>query len=344
MKHFFSLTREELRKDFNKEPYRADQLLNWVYKHFQTDFEKMSNLPKGLRQELSSMYSFWSLELITTLKAEDAIKFLFKTKDGLKIESVLIFEKDHTTLCVSSQVGCAIGCRFCATAKDGLLRNLQPHEIVEQYMQVSILTGERARNVVFMGMGEPLANYESVRKAAQILVSSWGLDLSKRRISISTSGLIAQIKKMSNDPLMRDLNLAVSINAPNQSLRLNLMPISQTNTLNDLFQALYDYPLSKGRRIMLEYVLISGLNDSPKHALELLPYILKKPGKFKVNLIPYNEEPGSNFKRPPMERILAFQEVLTSHHVMTHIRFSKGKDILGACGQLRSAYNPSLCG
>ncbi|MEN3034307.1 MAG: 23S rRNA (adenine(2503)-C(2))-methyltransferase RlmN [Aquificaceae bacterium] len=344
MKRFFGLTREELRKDFEKEPYRADQLLGWVYKRFETDFEKMSNLPKTLRKELSSIYSFWNLELIDTLKAEDAIKFLFKTKDGLKIESVLIFEKDHLTLCVSSQVGCAVGCRFCSTAKDGLLRNLDPDEILEQYMQVSILTGHRIRNVVFMGMGEPLANYESVRKSARIMVSSWGLDLSKRRVSISTSGLIAQIKKMASDPLMRELNLAVSINAPTQSLRLELMPISQTNTLDELFKTLYEYPLSKGRRIMLEYVLIKDLNDSLEHASQLLPYVLKKPHKFKVNLIPYNEEPGSCFKRPPLKRILAFQEVLKSHKIATHIRFSKGTEIFGACGQLRSAYNPSLCG
>ncbi|RME11871.1 MAG: 23S rRNA (adenine(2503)-C(2))-methyltransferase RlmN, partial [Aquificota bacterium] len=316
--------------------YRAAQVLDWLYKKFETDFQKMTNLSKAHRVLLSEHFRVHTLEAVGKVSTEDSVKYIFRTEDGHMIETVLIFERDHLTLCVSSQVGCAVGCRFCATAKDGLLRNLTPAEIVDQYLLVQRETPGRIRNVVFMGMGEPLANYEAVRKAVEIMVSPWGIDLSKRRVSISTSGLVAQLRKMSEDPLMRELNLAVSINAPSQNLREFLMPISRTNSLQELFHVLVNFPYPPDRRIMLEYVVIKGINDSPREARELADMVAPYRRKFKVNLIPYNPDPSLPFERPSLESVYAFQEVLRRYNISTFIRLSKGVEVFGACGQLRS--------
>ncbi len=332
-------TLTELREKFIElglEAYRASQVLDWVYKKFQTDFQSMTNLSKAHRMLLSEHFKPHTLQMVGKVPAEDSVKYLFRTEDGHIIETVLIFERDHLTLCVSSQVGCAVGCKFCATAKDGLLRNLTTPEIVDQYLLVQKDTPNRVRNVVFMGMGEPLANYDAVRKAVEIMVSPWGIDLSKRRVSISTSGLVAQLKRMAQDPLMRDLNLAISINAPSQELREVLMPISKTNTLQELLEVLINFPYPPDRRIMLEYVLIKGINDSPQHAKTLAKIIGPYRRKFKVNLIPYNPDPCIPFERPSLEHVYAFQEVLRKHNISTFIRLSKGINVFGACGQLRS--------
>ncbi|MEJ7554098.1 MAG: 23S rRNA (adenine(2503)-C(2))-methyltransferase RlmN, partial [Aquificaceae bacterium] len=193
----FNLTElRDIFKELGLEPYRANQVLDWVYKKFETDFQNMTNLSKAHRNMLSEHFKVHTLELVGKVPAEDSVKYIFRTEDGHLIETVLIFERDHLTLCVSSQVGCAVGCKFCATAKDGLLRNLTTSEIIDQYLLVQKETPNKIRNVVFMGMGEPLANYEAVRKAVEIMVSPWGIDLSKRRVSISTSGLVAQIRRM----------------------------------------------------------------------------------------------------------------------------------------------------
>ncbi len=339
MNSLLRYTREELRDEFKLmgiEDYRADQVLNWLYKRFESDFEKMTNLSKELRRRLKESYRMHVLEPVSKVPATDSVKYLFRTQDGHLVETVLIRERDHLTLCVSSQIGCAVGCKFCATALDGLIRNLRTDEILDQFMQVQKDTQERIRNVVFMGMGEPLANYENVRKAVQIIVSPWGLDISKRRLSISTSGIIPQLLRMAQDPLMRELNLAVSINATTQELRTQLMPLSKTNTLEELFSVLKEFPYPPGRRIMLEYVLLEGVNDTPRDAMCLVRLIGKHKGKFKVNLIPFNPDPSLPFRRPSMERVLEFQRVLWSAGVSAFIRISKGLEVFGACGQLRS--------
>jgi len=334
-----SLNLQELREEIQRigwEPYRADQILNWIYKKFITDFDRMTNLSKQHRSFLKENYLIHSLELLEWAEGEDSKKFLFKTKDGHIVETVLIYERDHLTLCVSSQVGCAVGCSFCATARDGLIRNLRTEEIVDQFLQVQRLTKEKIRNVVFMGMGEPLANYQNVRKAVEIMVSPWGLDLSKRRVSISTSGLINQLREMAKDPLMSQLNLAVSVNAPTQALREKLMPISKTNTLEELIKVLYEFPCPPDRRIMIEYVLIYGINDEEKHARELAKLLKKGRKKFKVNLIPFNPDPQLPYKRPTMDRVYSFQKILWEEGISTFVRISKGVELFGACGQLRS--------
>lgn len=333
---------QELRERFEAlglEPYRANQVMNWLYKRFESDFQRMTDISKKHRDFLSESFKVHSLELVGKVKASDSVKYLFRTWDGHLIETVLIYERDHLTLCLSSQIGCAVGCRFCATAKDGLIRNLSVSEILDQYLLVQRDIEHRIRNVVFMGMGEPLANYEALRKAVEIMVSPWGIDLSKRRVSISTSGLIAQIRRMAQDPLMRDLNLAVSINAPNQYTREFLMPISKTNPLEELIKVLVDFPYPTDRRIMLEYVIIKDINDGEKDAHLLAKLIAPYRRKFKVNLIPYNPDPSLPFERTSLDKVYAFQNILRGYNLSVFVRLSKGAEIFGACGQLRSKRN-----
>ncbi len=340
MKYLPGYTLEEFRKDLENsgfEPYRADQVFNWLYKRGEEDFGAMTNLPKGLRQLLASRYTASSLSLIESIKAPDSEKFLFRTRDGQTVETVLIKERDHNTLCVSSQIGCAVGCRFCATAIDGLVRNLKTEEIVDQYLKVRKITSEDIRNVVFMGMGEPLANIKNVRKAVEILISRWGLDLSKRRVTISTSGLVSGIRKMAEDPLLREVNLAVSINSPFEEERSRLMPLMREGSLEELMEELKSFPLKPYRKITLEYVLLSGLNDTQDHAKALASLIGTSKKRFKVNLIPYNPVPDLPFARPSIKKILEFQRTLWDRGISTFVRFSKGIQTFGACGQLRAS-------
>ncbi len=341
MKHLLNYTLNEFRKELegmNLEKYRANQVFNWVYKKFELDFEKMTNLHKDVRKSLKELYYPHSLELVSKIVASDSTKYLFRTRDGHIVETVLIFERDHLTLCVSSQIGCAVGCKFCATALDGLVRNLSTGEIIDQFIQVQKDISLKIRNVVFMGMGEPLANYENVRKSVEIMISPWGLDLSKRRVSVSTSGIISQLQKMMHDPIMKEINLAVSINATTQTMRSHLMPISRSNTLEDLFDVLKKFPYPEDRRIMLEYVLIDGVNDSIEDAKRLVSLIGSYKRKFKVNLIPFNPDPNLPYQRPSMDRVLAFQKVLWQHNISAFVRLSKGSEVFGACGQLRNRF------
>ncbi|MFN3813202.1 MAG: 23S rRNA (adenine(2503)-C(2))-methyltransferase RlmN [Aquificaceae bacterium] len=343
MKVLTSYTIDELAKEMERsgmERFRAFQVFKWIYKKFQTDFDAMTDISKEHRKLLRESFLVHPIELETKVEAEDSTKYIFRTLDGHAVETVLIKERDHLTLCVSSQIGCAVGCKFCATAMDGLIRNLRVEEILDQLLQVQLrILPERIRNVVFMGMGEPLANYENIRKAIEIFISPWGLDLSKRRVSISTSGLIPQIKRMIQDQVMRDINLAVSINAPFEFLRASLMPISKTNTLGELMEVLKNYPYPKGRKIMLEYVMIKDVNDSVKHAQMLVNLIGEYKRKFKVNLIPYNPSLGIAYERPAMDRVYEFQRVLLDRGISAFVRISKGFEIFGACGQLRSKEN-----
>ena len=339
MKFITGKTRRELREEFEGEgvePYRADQVLRWIYKKHVYDFSCMTDLPKALRVKLKNEYRVSSLSLFKRIDGADATKFIFRVHDGELLETVLIKERDHWTLCVSSQIGCAVGCKFCATALNGLRRNLDVHEIVDQFLQVRNITGASIRNVVFMGMGEPLANYINVRKAVEIMISGWGLDLSKRRVTVSTSGFIKLIEKMAKDPVLREVNLAVSVNAGDQRTREKLMPIASTNPLNELICALVRFPVSNYRRITLEYVLIRGVNDSESDARNLAKLIRGFRKRFKVNLIPYNDHHLLAYERPSLESVLRFQRVLWDNGISTFVRFSKGYDVFGACGQLNT--------
>jgi 23S rRNA (adenine2503-C2)-methyltransferase len=328
-----------LQKGWQK--FRVRQIAKWLYNKKVESFQEMTDLSKDIRQTLEKECDINTLQLITyqQSKIDGSIKFLWKLKDGNSIETVLINEKNHKTLCISTQVGCAVGCKFCYTTKDGLIRNLETAEIVDQYINVQRFLGEsqenRISNIVYMGMGEPLANYENVKKSVQIFTHPDMCKLSHRKITISSSGIIHQIKKMYEDKDFPEVKLAVSLNGSYQNQRAYLMPISQTNTLEDLMELLRNIPLKPGWRITLEYVLIKNVNDTPEDAKRLVKLLKKDKHRFKVNLIPFNPYPESDFERPEEDRVLAFEKILWDNNIATFIRWSKGRDIDAACGQLR---------
>ncbi|WP_457642850.1 23S rRNA (adenine(2503)-C(2))-methyltransferase RlmN [Persephonella sp.] len=324
--------------------FRAKQLSKWIYSKKVGSYEEMTDLSKDIRNFLKENTKLNVLKLVTYEKSKEdgSIKFLWRLEDGHTIETVFIPEKGHNTLCVSTQVGCAVGCTFCFTTKDGLIRNLTTAEIIDQYIQTQRLVGldRRISNVVFMGMGEPLANYDNVKKAVQIMTDDRMLGLSNRKVTISSSGIIHQIKKMYEDSSFPQVRLAVSLNASDQKTRTQLMPISETNTLEDLMETLNSLPVKTGYRIMLEYVLIKDVNDRPEDAHRLARLIGKNKKRYKVNLIPFNPYPGSPYERPDEERVNRFHQILWQYNIGAFVRWSKGKDISAACGQLRKKEIP----
>ncbi len=302
----------------------------------------MTDLSKEFRRWLSENVRFHTLTPVERVEASDSVKYIFKTEDGKLIETVLIKEKDHWTLCVSTQIGCNVGCKFCATALDGLYRNLTAAEIVDQlfWVQKDIKGLEKpwnkVRNIVFMGMGEPLANFANVKKAVQIFIDQKGVDISKRRLTISSSGILHQLEKMASDEVLKNVNLAISLNAPDQKTREEIMPITKTNPFEKLWDLLVNYPLPEGRKITLEYVLIKGVNDLPEHAQKLAHLVRPYRKRFKVNLIPYNPNPVLPYERPDEGRIYRFQKTLLDNAIIATVRWSKGQEVFGACGQLRA--------
>jgi 23S rRNA (adenine2503-C2)-methyltransferase len=315
--------------------YRAGQILKWIYRRQTDDFAAMSDIAKQVRSLLPQHFRIPRLELRTVQTSTDGTrKFLFGLDDGESVESVLIPERDHFTLCVSSQVGCAQNCRFCLTAKSKLRRNLTCGEILAQVRDIKhgLPAPERLSNLVFMGMGEPLANLENLLRALEILLDSdVGLGFAARRVTVSTAGLVPQMLEFGR---RSRASLAVSLNAADNETRSRLMPVNAKYPLETLLEACRSYPLPPGRRITFEYILIKGVNDSPEDARRLAR--LLHPIRCKVNLIPFNPHEGSGFERPPEAAILAFQEVLLGKHFTVIVRQSKGQDISAACGQLRA--------
>ena len=239
---------------------------------------------------------------------------------------------DRVTVCISTQVGCAMGCKFCLTAKQGLIRNLSPSEIVNQLLEVQKMVDQRITNIVMMGMGEPLDNFDSVLDALSIFQDKFGFNISQRKITVSTVGLASEILKFGKHS---NVNLAISLNAPNDDIRNKIMPlVNRKYPLKELFHACRHYPLKATRRITFEYVMLEGINDSIDHAKELAQNI--KDIRCKINLIPFNEHPKGPFQKPKEETLLAFQQQLVDHHITATIRYSRGPDILAACGQLVS--------
>lgn len=313
--------------------YRAGQILRSIYHRQAYSFSQMTDLSKDLRQWLSARLTISRLEPVQVQDSVDGSrKYLFRLKDGHYIESVLIPERGHWTVCVSSQVGCAMGCKFCLTGRGGLIRNLEPAEIVNQIcaVQDNLANSNPLTNIVFMGMGEPLANYERVVQAIGTITSNNGLQFSNRRVTVSTAGLASGIDDLGHDITV---NLAVSLNAADNDTRNELMPINRTYPLETLLAACRRFPLPSRRMITFEYVLIAGINDRVEDALRLAR--LLKPLRAKINLIPFNPFENSGFRRPEETTVLAFQEILTDRHYTTLIRQSKGQDIGAACGQLR---------
>jgi len=317
-----------------KEHYRARQIMRWLYRHGASSVEEMTDLAKELRAELGRTARISSLEPVAVERSHDGTeKYLFGLGDGNQIESVIIPDDGRLTLCISVQAGCAMGCRFCLTGKGGFARDLSAGEILDQILGVIRERGRETKitNVVLMGMGEPLANYARVKQALGIMASDLGFGLSRRRITLSTVGLIPQMKRLFAEGV--PCRLAVSLNAATQKLRAYLMPIARRYPLSTLLAACRDLPLPPRERITFEYVLIQGVNDAEGDAGRLTE--LLRGIRCKINLIPLNECSGIPFSRPREKVILLFQKVLMEEGYTTIIRESRGSAISAACGQLR---------
>ncbi len=329
----------QILKDWGVERFRLQQALQWIYERDIASFEEMTNLSKKLREQLAENFSLERLPIVLQQKSEDGTrKFLIKLSDGETIESVLIPNEDRQTLCISSQVGCAMACRYCLTGLVGLKRHLSQFEILEQVMVVKREVPEtKISNIVFMGMGEPLHNLKNVLPAVEIMVDERCLQISKRKITVSTSGLVPEMLEFGKHS---DVKLAVSLCATTNELRDVIVPINRKYPLEALMDACKKYPLKPRGRITMEYVMLAGVNDSLEDAARLLKILRGVPCK--VNLIPFNEFPGCEFKRSSDEQVRAFQKYLLDRNLQTNIRTSRGSDILGACGQLKAEMEPKM--
>lgn len=347
MKTILDFTKSEL-EEFVKPKFRVKQIYKWIYQNYADSFELMHTLPKALRDELAEKFSIMPLKVANEQKSSDgSVKYLFELHDKTTVESVLLpmkkeeFDEDgkrvhHTryTICISSQVGCKIGCSFCLTAKGGFVRNLTSGEIVAQILLIKKLNGidaQRRVNVVYMGMGEPLDNLQNVSRAVKIFSDIDGLSISPKRQTISTSGLSSQIKKLAQMDL--GILLAISLHAVDDKLREELMPINKAYNINSIIDAVKEFPVDLRKRVMFEYLVLKDVNDqisSAKKLVSLLHGI-----KAKVNLIYFNPHEGSPYQRPTVKKVEEFRQYLNDHGIICTIRQSKGLDISAACGQLR---------
>ncbi len=315
--------------------FRADQIFDWVYVKGASSFEAMSNLSKELRAKLSQCLAFPVLKQVRTLESEDGetIKFLWELSDGKKVESVLILSGDRRTVCVSIQVGCPARCAFCASGKQGLKRNLTTAEVVEQVLHIDRFLkekGERVSHIVFMGMGEPMENYDTLVQAIAIFHEPKGLNISQRRITVSTVGVVEGIRRLAEEPLK--VNLVLSLHSPNQHLRKKIIPYARKYPLEEILMAMDEYAEKTKRDITYEYTLLAGINDGRREAEELAHLLSGK--QCTVNLIPYNPVDGLSLKRPEKDSIEEFRAILEDEGINTTWRYTKGKDIAAACGQL----------
>lgn len=335
--NFFSLTLPELTeaiKSMGSEGFRGQQLYRWIYGMGVQDFEKMSNLSKDFRKKVPDMFDFTLPEVITTHKSVDGTtKMLFNVGAGKSVEAVLIPSPGRLTICLSSEVGCNMACKFCYTGKQKLQRKLETWEIVGQFVQAarSLPEGQRITNIVFMGMGEPLDNPDAVFKSIEILHSTWGMNLSRKRVTVSTSGIVPLIPRVTQ----AGVRLAVSLNGVNDQIRSEIMPINKRWPLEQLLEACREHCRESGDKVTFEYVLLKGVTDSLQDAKDLARLVRSVPCK--VNIIPFNEHPNSGFTRPSEEAIVAFQNELIrlGSHVLR--RRTMGRDIYAACGQLTTA-------
>ncbi len=316
------------------QPFRGRQIFKWIWSRRPAGFNDFSDISKELRAKLQRSFFLYDLNPISRQESRDGtIKWGFELEDGNIIETVLIPEKDHNTLCISTQAGCALGCRFCMTARMGLRRGLKASEIAGQALSVirEVPKWKRPRNIVFMGMGEPLANFGQLIRAIEILTDDLGLNFSNRRITVSTSGIVPKILELG---YRMDVGLAISLHATTDQVRSELMPINRRYPLQHLLEACRRYNLAKRRRITFEYLMLRGVNDLQEDAHRLTKLLNGIPSK--VNLIPFNECPDLPFQPSEEKNILRFQEILKQANLTTIIRKSKGQDIMAACGQLNS--------
>jgi 23S rRNA (adenine2503-C2)-methyltransferase len=323
--------------EMGSKPFRARQLMNWMYKRGEGDITAMTDLAKDFRAELVLRAEVAVPEIVKTQVASDGTrKWLLSGGNGQAFEMVYIPEEDRGTLCISSQVGCALDCSFCSTAQQGFNRNLTTAEIVGQVWLANRELGWQVgdnriiTNIVFMGMGEPLANFRNVVPAIRIFLDDLGLDISRRRVTLSTSGIVPQIYKLAEEV---NCALAVSLHAPNDELRSQLVPINRKHNIAELLEACWHYlDEQNGRSVTFEYVMLDGINDQPEHARELAKLLRDKPAK--LNLIPFNPYPGTPYRRSPQAAIEKFRDELMQRGLIVTIRKTRGDDIDAACGQL----------
>ena len=326
--------------------FRGKQVHHWVHRQCVDSFDEMKNIPKELRAWLAEHARLGGIAEVTRAlpAADDSVKFLFALRDGLKVEAVLMpgsgNDPKKMTLCVSSQVGCAVDCKFCVTGANGFFRHMSADEIVGQalfarrHLATMESRGRALRNIVFMGMGEPLLNEDAVIQAIRVMTENEGMDLSPKRITVSTSGILPGLEKLASCGI--PVSLAISLNGVTQAEREAIMPITRRYPLDQLLAACRRFPLKPGARITFEYVLLKDVNDTPAHARTIVGMLHGIPAK--VNVIPFNPDPALPFERPEDERVLAFASIISDAFVQCNIRWSKALDVSGACGQLAGQY------
>lgn len=342
-----NLSEDDLRRwivELGAQPFRANQIFQWIHRHHATEVSEMTNISQAFRAQLQELVSIPRLELTSVLQSSDGTqKLLLRTDDGKMLETVLIPMPSGVTQCVSSQIGCHIGCPYCLTGKMPERRNLEVYEILDQvYLAASLLSDKEAaqRNLVFMGMGEPLHNYRNLVTSLHILLSQRGANFSSRRITVSTSGLLPKIAQLGEDV---PVNLAISLNGATNATRDRMVPINRKYPIEQLIATLKAYPLAPRRRITIEYVMCKGVTDSLEDAQRLVRLLREL--RVKINLIPFNPYPGAEFETPDDQQVTAFQAVLTQAGYQVNVRMHKGRDIGAACGQLdgrEDATRPAL--
>lgn len=334
-----SLTLAQLKEEMTalgEKPFRAQQLYQWMHQKLVRDYDSMTNLPHALREKLREGYAYTSLRQVRMQESriDGTRKYLFALEDGHVVESVWMRYKYGNSVCISSQVGCRMGCRFCASTLGGLVRNLRPAEMLDQIYAISLLTGERVSHVVVMGTGEPLDNYDSLLQFLTMLTDENGLHISARNVTVSTCGIVPQMRRLAEEKLQ--ITLALSLHAPTDEKRRSLMPIANRYTIAELMEACRYYFAQTGRRITFEYSLVGGVNDTPEDARQLSE--LAGPLHCHVNLIPVNPIKEREYVQSEAGQIQAFKNKLEKNRIHVTIRREMGRDIDGACGQLRRSY------
>lgn len=335
MKNIYDLTLKQLEDYFisiDEKPFRAVQIYEGLYKKRYTTFDEMTNISKDLREKLKKDFSLTKIKMLIKEQGENVNKYLFELEDGNKIESVVMFHDYGTSICVSSEVGCNMSCAFCESGRLKKVRDLKAYEIVQQILIIEEDIQKRITHVVVMGIGEPFDNYDNVMRFIKIINCGKGIDIGSRHITISTCGIIPGIKRFMNEE--GQVNLAISIHAPNNELRSRIMPINKAYPLNDLIEVIKEYIKKTNRRVTFEYIMLEGINDSEENAKELAT--LLKGINCYVNIIPYNETENIGFKRTKEWKIMKFYDILKKNKINVTIRKEFGGNVDAACGQLRA--------
>ena len=339
--HIYSQSLEDLENYFlniNQKKYKAVQVYDWLYKKFVTSFDEMTNIKKEIILKLKEDFLFDAPKIIKIQKGKDVCKYLFKFQDNECVEAVVMFHDYGTSLCLSTQVGCNMNCAFCESGRRKKVRNLSPAEMVSQILLVQQNLNKRLSHVVLMGIGEPFDNYDNVMKFIKIINNDYGLALGARHITVSTCGIIPKIKEFTRQNLQ--VNLAISLHAPNDEIRNKIMRINKVYPLKELIKVIKEYIKVTNRRVTFEYILLKNINDSEKCAYELAN--LLRGLNCYVNLIPYNETSHIEFKRTEEKNILKFYDILKKEKIAVTIRREFGTEIASACGQLRSNYEEEV--